>query len=215
MEDHPRVLQEGIEVRPFGRFREETQEGVRSEQNEKEEPEGDERERAQNAREHLFGEMPRRERHGEHPPAERRHPKENRALVRAPDGGEFIVPGQRRIAVARDVQDREVARHEAVGERADRHRGAERENEGARRTRAHPAADVPGGARQRQEGAEGTHDERKDQSEMTDFSSHGDFLPMVAVASPGGRSLPKTTRCGSVHSKSAARKNFESGASCP
>ena len=215
MEDHPRVLQEGIEVRPLGRFREETQEGIRSEQNEKKEPEGDERERTQNAREHLFGETPRRERHGEHPPTERRHPKENRALVRAPDGGEFVVPGQRRITVARDVQDREVARHETVGKRADRHRGAERENEGARRTRAHPTADVPGGARQRQKGAEGTHDEREDQSEMTDFSSHGDFLPMVAVASPEGRSLPKTTSFGSVHSKSAARKNFESGASSP
>ena len=173
MEDHPRVLQERIQVRPLGRRRKEPQERVRGREDEEVEPERDEKERPQNAREHLLGKLSRRERHGKDPPGERRNPEEDRALVRAPDGGELVEPRQRVVGILRYVEDRKIARHECVGKRTDRKGCGKGKRNGGRRTGAHPASHVKLRARQRQEAPYGTDDKRQDKGEMPDLCCHG------------------------------------------
>ena len=57
MEDHPRVLQQGIEVRTGLGRRKEPQERIRSGEDKEVQPEGDDEERAENARQHAFRQM--------------------------------------------------------------------------------------------------------------------------------------------------------------
>ena len=172
MEDHPRVLQERVEVRAVHRGREKAQERIRGRNNEEEEPEGDERKRPKNARKDFFRELARGEGHGGHPPAERRHPEENGALVRAPDRRQLVVPGQQQIGVSRNVDEREVARHERIGKRADGDRCADGESDRRGSARAHPAPDVERGARDRQDAACSGDDERENEGELPDLGSH-------------------------------------------
>lgn len=70
MEDHARVLQERIEVRAFGRRREEAKERVGGEQHEEEKAHADEAENARHAGDHLGGQAAGAERdRGAHHPS--------------------------------------------------------------------------------------------------------------------------------------------------
>ena len=172
MEDHPRVLQERIQVRAFGGRRKESQEGVRRKEHEGEEPHADQTHHARDARRHFGGELFGREGDRGGPPAERHDPEEDRALVAAPGGGDLVVPRQHRVGVVRHVEDRKVRDVERIRQTAERDRAEKgvRDRRGPRHR--HQRAVALGRADEGHHPLDDRERQAEDECKVTDFRNH-------------------------------------------
>ena len=176
MEDHPRVLQEGIEVGPFGGRREKTQEGVGGQEHEEEEPHADETHHARHARDHVGWEALRGKGHGRAPPTERHGPKENRAFVRTPGRGHLVVPREHRVGVVRHIEDREVRDVERIRQTGESDRAEKRIGRRGRACDRHERAVAPRGPDERQHALNDAQRKAQDECEVSELRNHLCYL---------------------------------------
>jgi hypothetical protein len=113
------ILQERIEIAPFGSGRNQASEGIRGRQHEELEAEADHAEEADDAaaKRRIEGAAACRDR--QRPAGQAERPQEQRALVRAPDGGDPIEKRQLRMRIRSDVQHGKITLDERPGERAE------------------------------------------------------------------------------------------------
>jgi hypothetical protein len=96
MDDHPRILQQRIEVAAFAGGGQQAFERIAGEQQEREEAHRDQAHHAQHARDHGQGQALREARDGGGPQRQDQGPQQQRALVRAPHRGVAVDPSATR-----------------------------------------------------------------------------------------------------------------------
>ena len=180
MEDHPGVLQERIQVRAFSGRREDAQERVRREEHEEEEPHADQTHDARHAGNHVFREALCREGNRGAPPAERHRPEEDRALMRTPAGSHLVVPGQHRVGVVGDVEDRKVRKIEGISKAGKGNRAEERVCSCSGPRYGHERAVPAGGADKRQHALHDAERKAQDQCEVSDLRNHL-YSPLMKI----------------------------------
>ena len=158
MDDHPRILQQRIQVAAFDGRRQQALERIAGEDQEGEEAERDPAHHAEHAREHAAA-AATVENSGDRrsPQRQDQRPQQQRAFVRAPDRGVAVDQRQQRVGIRRDVAHREVLHDEGVrqdregrcDERELRRRPAAARSPSTRRCRAarRPAAARPAAQR--------------------------------------------------------------------
>ena len=173
VEDHPRVLQQGIEVAAVGGRGQQAVEGVAGHQHEEQETHRHQAHHAQHAGHEGQRHAGAVAGHGHRPAAEHQHPEQQRAFVAAPDRSDAVGQGQGAVRVRRHVEHREVVAHEADRQQdeGDQDEGALGPSQGA--GHQHPvvaAALRPG---QRQHALHQGRAEREEEQEVTDLGRHG------------------------------------------
>ena len=138
----PGILQQRIQVAAVGGGGEQALERIRREQQEEQEADADEPHHAEHARDHLVGQVPAAQRHGDRPDRQHQHPQQHRALVRAPRRGDAVVQRQLRVRVGRDVEHREVVGDERLREAAEGDRDEQELPLRDRPRERHPGADA-------------------------------------------------------------------------
>jgi hypothetical protein len=177
MEHQPWVLQQWIEVAPFGGGGQHAVERVRGEQDEGEQADADQAQHRQHARHHNFRQLARGQRHRSAPAGQHQHPEQQRAFVAAPYRRETIQRGQLRIGVVGNISHRKVIGQEALRE-ADESDGDQQELRlRGWACQSHPlrlSAELSTmGTDQRQQALSDRNDESEDECEVSEFGSHG------------------------------------------
>ena len=179
VQDEAGVLQQRVEVGAVKGGGQGAAEGVGGEADEGDEAEADVAEDGEDFRAQVVWQRFAADGECGAPEAEDFYPKEQRAFVPAPGGGEAVVPRQQAVAVGGDVAHREVVREEAVGEdgkaegeqRALRFRGADGDG----------AGDAAVGAEGRQDGLQEGYRTREPEGIVAGFDDHRATLQTVAA----------------------------------
>ena len=191
MEHHAGILQQRIQIAPFGSGRDQPGERVRGEQQEQQEADADQAHHRQHARGQRVGKIARKDRYGAAPAGEHQGPQQQRSFVQAPAGLDAVVQWQFRVRVGGDVLHRKVVGCERPCEA--RERDCDQHELHPRRRpcqRHHPLA-VERGAQHRHDALRGGDQQRQDQREVTELGDHlsvfvscrlGIVIPFLALS---------------------------------
>ncbi len=199
MRGERRVLQDRIEALAVERCRIDALERVGGEQHEGEKAQADEALHRQHPRPERRRQVVAEQRHAGAVERQDPDPKDERALVIAPGGGDLVDQRLAGVRVGGDVGEREVGDHEALDQGGKRDGQEQELAERARAGERHQAGIAARGAQQRQRPLDQGEPERQHQGVVADLADHGatsGFGPDsgLAPASPAtaalGRHMP-------------------------
>ena len=184
MEGEAGVLQQRVQVAPVRRRREDAREGIRGQDGEGEEADGDPGLHAQHARAQGRRQVAPEARDRGAEQRQDQDPEQHRAFVVPPDAGDLVEHRLGRVGVLHHVQHGEVGTHVGLRE-AQEGRGDQRElQHRGRLADRHPGGVAAGGADHRQAALDDGDQQGQQQGEVTDLGNHCVSFPSMCCHFP-------------------------------
>jgi hypothetical protein len=172
MDGHAGILQQGIQVAAVRRRRQQALEGVRGQQQEQDEADGDQAHHAECIGHGRQGQALAEGGHGNGPQRQDENPEQHRALVPAPDRRHLVEGRQQGVRVLRHIEHGEIVADEG-GDQAAEGRAHRQKLRRRRRTGdAHQPRIATHGADNGDDALHQRHAERQDQGKLSEFRKH-------------------------------------------